>query len=115
MNSLKNVIMTGYLNDGEVKSLLSRCKAFVLPSYFEGFGLPPLEALSCGAKIIISNRTSLPEIYKNCAYYIDPDNPDVNLEKLLDQPVEDPSALLERFTLENTAKRLYEIVKDVNK
>lgn len=115
LNSLKNVIMTGYLNDGEVKSLLSRCKAFVLPSYFEGFGLPPLEALSCGAKIIISNRTSLPEIYKNCAYYIDPDNPDVNLDKLLDQPVEDPSALLERFTLENTAKRLYEIVKDVNK
>jgi glycosyltransferase involved in cell wall biosynthesis len=115
LNSLNNVIMTGYLNDGEVKSLLSRCKAFVLPSYFEGFGLPPLEALSCGAKIIVSNRTSLPEIYKNCAYYIDPDNPDVNLDKLLEQPVEDPTSLLELFTLENTAKRLYEIVKDVNK
>ncbi|MBO7612498.1 MAG: glycosyltransferase, partial [Treponema sp.] len=113
LNSLKNVVMTGYLNDCEVKSLLSRCKAFVLPSYFEGFGLPPLEALSCGAKIIISNRTSLPEIYKDCAYYIDPDNPDINLDELLSHPVQEPSALLESLTLEKAAQRLYEIIKSV--
>ena len=115
LNSLKNVVMTGYLTDGEVKALLANCKAFVLPSYFEGFGLPPLEALSCGAKIIISNRTSLPEIYKNFAYYIEPDNPDVNLDDLLSKPVEPPAELLKTLTLENTARRLYQIIKDVNK
>lgn len=113
LNSLKNVVMTGYLSDGEVKALLSECKAFVLPSYFEGFGLPPLEALSCGAKIVISNKTSLPEIYGNCAHYIDPDNSSVNLDELLAQPVEEPSSVLQRFTVENTAKRLYEIIKSV--
>jgi len=114
LNSLRNVVMTGYLNDSEVKSLIAKCKAFVFPSYFEGFGLPPLEALSCGAKIVISNRTSLPEIYKNCAYYIDPDDPSVNLNELLERSVDDPSSLLEKFTLENTARQLYQIVKSVN-
>jgi Glycosyltransferase len=107
MKHLPNVIMTGYLSDQEVKALLSRCRAFVFPSYFEGFGMPPLEALSCGAPVIISNRTSLPEIYGGCAHYIDPDIPDVSLDKLLAEPVDDPEPLLEKFTLTKTAERLY--------
>ncbi len=114
LNSLKNVVMTGYLTDGQVKSLLAKCRAFILPSYFEGFGLPPLEALSCGAKIIISNKTSLPEIYGDAAHYIDPDNPEINLDDLLKQKVSKADALLEKYTLENTARRLYEIIQKVN-
>jgi glycosyltransferase involved in cell wall biosynthesis len=110
MASLPNVIMTGYLSDGEVKALLSRCKAFVLPSYFEGFGLPPLEALSCGTQIIVSNRTSLPEIYGTAAHYIDPDNPDVDLGKLLEEEVSDPAPLLEKYDLSKTAERIYTII-----
>jgi Glycosyltransferase len=106
--------MTGYLTDGQVKSLLAKCRAFILPSYFEGFGLPPLEALSCGAKIIISNKTSLPEIYGNAAHYIDPDNPEINLDDLLKQKVSKADALLKKYTLENTARRLYEIIQKVN-
>ncbi len=110
MKDLPNVIMTGYLNDGEVKALLSRCRAFVLPSYFEGFGLPPLEALSCGTQIIVSNRTSLPEIYGTAAHYIDPDKPDVDLEQLLKEPVSDPAPLLEKYDLSKTAERIYKII-----
>ena len=113
LKNLNNVIMTGYLSDAEVKALLSRCKAFVFPSYFEGFGLPPLEALSCGAPIIISNRTSLPEIYGKCAHYIDPDEPNINFDGLLAEPVEPPDELFKKYTLENTAKRLYKIIKRV--
>jgi glycosyltransferase involved in cell wall biosynthesis len=113
LKGLPNVIMTGYLSDGEVKALLSVCKAFVFPSYFEGFGLPPLEALSCGAPIVISDRTSLPEIYRDCAHYIDPDQPDVSLDALLAEPVEPAAALLEKLTLVNTAKRLYEVLQEV--
>lgn len=101
-----NVIMPGYLSDGEVKALMERCKAFVFPSYFEGFGLPPLEALSCGAKIVVSSAASLPEIYGRCAHYIDPNEPDVDLPKLLEEEVEPPEALLEKYTFENTARRL---------
>ncbi len=111
MKSLSNVIMTGYLSDGEVKALLSRCKAFVLPSYFEGFGLPPLEALSCGTQIIVSNRTSLPEIYGSAAHYIDPDKPDVDLDKLLAEEVSSPDPLLEKYDLAKTAERIYGIIQ----
>ena len=113
MKKLSNIIMAGYLEDSQVKALLSKCKAFILPSYFEGFGLPPLEALSCGAKIIVSNRTSLPEIYGNCAYYIDPDKSDVNLEELLKEQVSAPDEILKKYTLENTAIRLFKLIKEV--
>ena len=104
---LKNIILAGYLSDGEVKALMQKCKAFVFPSYFEGFGLPPLEALACGASVIISNAASLPEIYGNCAHYIDPFKPDVDLDALLAQPTEAPDKILAAYTYENAAKKLY--------
>ena len=104
---LKNIILAGYLSDGEVKALMQKCKAFVLPSYFEGFGLPPLEALSCRAPVIISNAASLPEIYGDCAHYIDPSTPDVDLDALLAKPVSSPAPLFEKYFLDNSAKKLY--------
>ena len=82
--------MLGYLSDEEVKAIYTKCKAFLLPTYFEGSGLPPLEALSCNAKVIVSNITSLPEIYEDCAYYIDPAKPDPNLAELLKKKVTSP-------------------------
>ena len=112
MKTLKNVLFTGYLSDAEVKAVLSRCRAFIFPSYFEGFGIPPLEALSCGVPVIISDRTSLPEIYGSCAHYIDPDNPDVNLDEILLQHVDSPDELLKKLTLEHAARNLYEIMKN---
>ncbi|MBQ9494576.1 MAG: glycosyltransferase family 4 protein [Treponema sp.] len=112
LRQLKNVLLPGYLSDAEVKALMSRCRAFIFPSLFEGFGLPPLEALSCGAKIIISNRTCLPEIYGDCAYYIDPDRADVNLDALLAKTVAPPDKLLKELTVENASKKLYKIIKD---
>ena len=107
IKDMPNVLMTGYLSDGEIKALLRRCKAFVFPSYFEGFGLPPLEALSCGTPVIVSSRTSLPEIYGTAAHYIDPDESDVDLDKLLAEPVTDAAPLLDKYNLKKTAERLY--------
>ena len=106
LKKLNNIFFLGYLSDGQVKALMSKCKAFIFPSYFEGFGIPPLEALSVGAKIIISNVTSLPEIYGNTAHYIDPNNSDVNLNQLLAQPVESPEKILEKYTYDNAVKNL---------
>lgn len=111
LNSLPNIIMTGYLTDEEVKALLGKAKAFVLPTYFEGFGLPPLEALSCGCPIIVSNITSLPEIYGNCAHYINPNEPNINLDKLLEEKVDSPEEILKKYTLENTAKRILKVIE----
>ncbi len=59
---------------------------------------------------MISNRTSLPEIYGDCAYYIDPDEPNVDLDALLKNPVASPESILEKFTLRKTAERIYEAI-----
>lgn len=112
LKKLNNVKFLGYLSDEEVKAVMAKCKAFIFPSYFEGFGLPPLEALSCGVPVIISNTTCLPEIYGNTAHYIDPDNTDVDLDKLLAEPVDSPAELLEKLTVKKSAQELYKILKE---
>lgn len=56
------LIFTGYVSDLELMQLYSACRLFVFPSLHEGFGLPPLEAMACGAPVISSNLTSLPEV-----------------------------------------------------
>ena len=62
----------GYVTDEELSVLYSSCFAFVYPSFYEGFGLPVLEAMSCGAPVICSNTTSLPEVAGEAALLIDP-------------------------------------------
>lgn len=64
--------MTGYLNDEDLRALYSSCKAFVYPSLYEGFGLPPLEAMACGAPVIASRIPSLSEVLGNNAQFVDP-------------------------------------------
>ena len=111
LQTLPNVVLLGYVTDGQVKVLMERCKAFVLPSYYEGFGIPPLEALSCGTKIVVARAASLPEIYGDAAHYIDPDNSNVDLEELLAQPVADAKPVLEKYTYDNAARQLYDLLK----
>jgi glycosyltransferase involved in cell wall biosynthesis len=108
----KNIILLGYLDDSKVKALMTRCKAFILPSYYEGFGLTPLEALSCGAQIIIAKAASLPEIYGKTAHYIDPFSIDVDLDILLNEPVEKPDAILAKYSYDTSARLVYTLIKD---
>ncbi|GMO69541.1 MAG: glycosyltransferase family 1 protein [Treponemataceae bacterium] len=108
----KNVIYLGYIDDTQVRALMEKCAAFILPSYYEGFGLTPLEALSCGAQIIVANAASLPEIYGNCAHYIDPFNTDVNLDALLAEPVEPPDAILEKYSYDTAAAQVYALIQE---
>lgn len=105
-NKPDNVFYTGYITDGQIKALMSECKAFIQPSLYEGFGIPPLEALSVGAKIIVSNVSCLPEIYKDTAYYIDPLRYDYNLDMLLKEKVSLPEAVLDMYTWKNAAEKL---------
>ena len=108
----ENIILLGYLSDSKVRALMERCKAFILPSYYEGFGLTPLEALSCGAQIIVANAASMPEIYGKMAHYIDPYNTDVNLDKLLQEQTEQPAEILKKYSYETAAKQVYNILKE---
>ena len=56
------IVFTGYVSDEELGQLYNLCKFFVFPSWHEGFGLPALEAMACGAPVIGANTTSLPEV-----------------------------------------------------
>ncbi|PEI05458.1 mannosyltransferase [Pantoea agglomerans] len=58
----EDIAFTGFIPDNDLVALYNVCKLFVFPSIHEGFGLPPLEAMSCGAATIASNTTSLPEV-----------------------------------------------------
>jgi glycosyltransferase involved in cell wall biosynthesis len=65
-------VLTGYVPDSDLAALYSGALCFVYPSYFEGFGLPPLEAMKCGAPVIVGNQTSLPEVVGDAAIQVDP-------------------------------------------
>ena len=69
----KDVYLLGYVNDLQLQWLYRHCFAFIYPSLFEGFGLPVLEAMSLGAPVISSDRTSLPEICGDAALLVDPE------------------------------------------
>lgn len=63
-----------YVSDEELRSLYSRARLFVHPSLYEGFGLPVLEAMACGAPVVASNSTSIPEVAGDAAVLVDPTN-----------------------------------------
>jgi glycosyltransferase involved in cell wall biosynthesis len=72
LNLENAVIFTGYVDDGDKAALYSGAEFFVFPSLYEGFGMPPLEAMACGTPVLTSNAASLPEVCGDCAVYIDP-------------------------------------------
>jgi glycosyltransferase involved in cell wall biosynthesis len=68
----KRIILTEYLNDEELRALYSSCRAFIYPSIYEGFGLPPFEAMACGAPVITSRIPALEETTGGAARLFDP-------------------------------------------
>lgn len=68
----KNITFTGFVDDQELNWLYRNCSAYIFPSLSEGFGLPGLEAMGCGAPVVSSNATCLPEVYGDAALYFDP-------------------------------------------
>lgn len=78
----KSVIFTGYVPDEELISLYEHSLFYVFPSLYEGFGLPPLEAIALGVPIVISNATCLPEIFGDHIEYFDPKSKD-NMQEVL--------------------------------
>ncbi len=70
----EDILLIGYADRLDLPFLYSHAKAFIYPSYYEGFGLPVLEALSCGAPCVISNRSSLPEVGEDAALYFSPES-----------------------------------------
>ncbi|GAC1348076.1 MAG: glycosyltransferase family 1 protein [Ktedonobacteraceae bacterium] len=67
-------VLYRFVEDEDKPAMYSGAKLFVYPSLYEGFGLPPLEAMSCGTPVLCSNRTSLPEVVGDAAITVDPDD-----------------------------------------
>src|SRR5437588_2422250 len=67
-----DIAFTGYVAENDLSALYSGATCFVYPSFFEGFGLPVLEAMQCGAPVIAGNRTSIPEVVGDAALFFDP-------------------------------------------
>jgi glycosyltransferase involved in cell wall biosynthesis len=64
--------MTGFVPDDELAALYRGCTVFAYPALYEGFGLPVLEAMACGAPVLTSNVSSLPEVAGDAAVLVDP-------------------------------------------
>lgn len=108
-----NIIYVGFLDDVDMKSLMKECKAFVFPSYYEGFGIPPMEAMSAGAEIIISTAASLPEVFGESARYIDPDDAGVDLNELLVQKTTQRQKVLEQNSWEKSGEKIYQMLQEI--
>lgn len=109
----KNVLYVGAVTDGELKALMSNCKAIIHPAIYEGFGMTPIEAMSVGATAIISNASCLPEIYGNSVHYIDPYDSKIELDELLKEKIESNDLVLNRYSWKNNATKLLQVIREL--
>jgi len=83
------VVLTGFVPEDELPAFYGGAEAFAYPSLFEGFGLPVLEAMACGAAVVASDTTSLPEVVGDAGILVPPTDVDAwvsALRALLDDP-----------------------------
>lgn len=88
-----DVRLLGYMRDDQLAALYAACTAFVWPTLYEGFGLPPLEAMACGAPVIVSRVASLPEVVGEAGELLDPHDVDAwrnAMQRALHRSLQDP-------------------------
>lgn len=117
-----SVRFTGYIPDNVLPSLMAGATLFVYPSFYEGFGLPPLEAMACGTPVIASDSSSLPEVVGDAGLLVAPGDVQ-GLKNAMARVLEDPAFQtrlrlrgLERaaqFSWRNAARSLLEIFESI--
>lgn len=116
------IVFTGFVNDIELLQLYNACEMMVFPSFYEGFGLPILEAMACGRAVACSNTASMPEVANAAAILFNPEERAQIVramrDVLLDQELRSRMERLglhraSLFTWEKTAQRTLEIYHDV--
>jgi len=118
----KSVILAGYVSEEELLILYNSATAFVFPSLYEGFGLPPLEAMACGLPVISSNLSSLPEVVGKAALSINPEDVEdmrraivgvFSDEELRQDLRRKGLARAKKFSWEKTAEMTLEVYEEV--
>lgn len=117
------VVFKGYLSDDKILRVYNDADLFVFPSLYEGFGLPPLEAMACGTPVLASNTSSLPEVIGDAGLMIDPHSAE-NLANAMYEMLTNNSLRqvlikrgfknVKRFTWEKTAEKTLEVYKKVH-
>lgn len=124
MNIIKRVKFLDYIQDEDLPMLYTGAKTLVFPSLYEGFGLPPLEAMACGCPVVVSNAASLPEVCVEAAYYVDPYNTEnitegiykvLTDENLRDTLIQKGFERVKLFSWKKTAKEVLTVFKEVLK
>jgi glycosyltransferase involved in cell wall biosynthesis len=114
-----NIILPGFISEEEKWEYLKNADIFLFPTFYEGFGLPVLEAQSQGIPVIASNTSSLPEVAGEGALYVDPDGPDfiaetvymfLSDEKLRNDMIEKGYENVKRFDWKQCAQEVAEIL-----
>jgi glycosyltransferase involved in cell wall biosynthesis len=112
----------GFVSDADLLPLYNACDLFVFPSYYEGFGLPALEAMACGRAVTCSNTASLPEVVDGAAILFDPYAQDEIVRALRDLLLDaELRARMERlglqraahFSWQKTAARTLDVYREV--
>nr|WP_245323773.1 glycosyltransferase family 1 protein [Methanomicrobium sp. W14] len=124
LNKSSDIRRIGYVDEDDLPGLYSAADVFVYPSLYEGFGLPILEAMACGAPVITSNTSSMTEVGGNAALYFDPHDEN-QLRELLIKTVDDESLKedlrqngfrnAKKFSWEKTARKTLQIYESVYK
>jgi glycosyltransferase involved in cell wall biosynthesis len=118
----KDMEFQGIITEKKLREFYNLADVFVFPSFYEGFGLPPLEAMACGCPVITSNAASLPEVVDNAGIMVDPLNIDGLAEAIYNVLTNDGlredmiKKGLERakmFTWERTARETYKVYEEV--
>ncbi len=106
-----NMRLLGYVSDEEAKTLMRDCKAFLFPTFYEGFGIPPLEAVSAGAEsVVVSDTEVMHELFEDAADYVDPRQYNTNLNRLSRISAEQRDSILNKYSWQNSAKLLKSIL-----
>ena len=87
-------------------------KAVCYPSFYEGFGIPVIEAMSVGAKVICSDIEAIRRIYGDTVYYVDPYDPEVDIERLLKREVGDAEEILNKYSWAASARKLKQVLDE---
>jgi glycosyltransferase involved in cell wall biosynthesis len=118
----KDAIFTDVVDDESLPYLYGSAELFVFPSFFEGYGIPVIEAMACGTPVIASNRTSIPEIAEDAAILIDPVNADeiadaiyrvISDTSLRDHLIRKGFERAKRFSWEKTARETLALYNEI--